>query len=138
MLHNAIYPSGPLARLAAEVALDAMAPEDRADFWITVAAGTPLVLGARNAVILDDEDRVQTIVITRAAMLTGGVNGAPISYRTAVERGGRRLGFTTSEPYGVIEDGRIVSLSGQDEVRVGIRLLRVGSAGELVGPAGPG
>lgn len=123
VLHNAIHPSGPLARLAAEVALDTMAPEDRSDLWITVAAGTPLVLGARNAVILGDGDHARTIVVTRPAMLTGRVSGAPVSYRAAVERHGRRLGFTTGEPYGLIEDGRIVSLSGQDEVQIGVRLV---------------
>lgn len=124
VLHNAIHPSGPLARLAAEVALDSMAPEDRADLWITVAAGTPLALGAHNAVILGDADRAETIVVTRPAMLSGRISGAPIAYRAAVERRGRRLGFTTDEPYGLIEDGRIVSLSGQDEVQIGVRLAQ--------------
>ena len=72
--------------------------------------------------ILADEDRALAIVVSRPALLSGRVSGAPIAWRTAVERHGRRLGFTTSEPYGLIEGGRILSLSGQDRVRVGVRL----------------
>lgn len=79
VLHNSIHPSGPLARLAAEVALDSMAPEDRVDLWITVAAGTPLELGTRNAVLLREDDRARAIVVTSPAMLTGRVSGSPIS-----------------------------------------------------------
>lgn len=124
VLHNAIYPSGPLAALAAGVALDVMAPADRIDLWATLGAGTPLIAAGYDAVRLGADERIEAVLVSDAALLRGRIGRAVIGWRTTVERDGRVIGVTTSEPYALVEDGRVVSLSGQAEVPIGIQLLR--------------
>ncbi len=126
VLHNAIHPARGLAPLAAAIALDVMNPPDRVDFHVTVRAGTPVVAGAANALVLGEGngDGVVRIEVTRAAFLTGTAHGAVIGPDAVVRRGDDVLGRTTSEPYGVVRDGEVQSLSGLAEVRLGVRALR--------------
>jgi len=124
VLHNAIHPASGLAPLAAAVALDAMNPPDRADFHIVVTAGTPVVAGAANALVLGEGERVARIEVTRRAFLSGTAEGAVIGPDAVVRRGDTVLGRPTSEPYGVVSDGRIRSLSGVDTVRLGVSAVR--------------
>jgi hypothetical protein len=121
VLHNAIHPARGLAPLAAAIALDVMNPPDRVDFHVTVGAGTPVVAGAANALVLGAGDRVERIEVTRPSFLHGTAHGAVIGPDAVVRRGDDVLGRTTSEPYGVVRDGAIVSLSGLAEVRLGVR-----------------
>ncbi len=121
VLHNAIHPASGLAPLAAAIALDVMNPPDRVDFHVTVAAGTPVVAGAANALVLGAGDRVERIEVTRATFLTGIAHGAVIGPDAVVRRGDAILGRPTSEPYGVVRDGALVSLSGLDALSLGVR-----------------
>lgn len=120
VLHNAIQPYRPLAQLAAQVALDTMHPADRVDHWVTVSAGIPLVLGKHYRLQVDGEGRARQIEVSRPALLQGRWNCAPILLETVVEHDGELLGHPVMEPYGVVENGRLVSLSGQPSVRLGI------------------
>ena len=124
VLHNAIHPSPPLAQLAAQLALDAMNPRDRADFEVEVTAGTPVVAGEANALLLDEAGRVVAIAVDRPVFLQGRAEGAVIGPATRVRRGDHVLGRTVTEPYGVVVDGRLVSLSGRDRVALGVRRAR--------------
>lgn len=121
VLHNAIHPASGLAPLAAAVALDAMNPPDRIDFHVVVTAGTPVVAGAANALVLGAGDRVARIEVTRAAFLSGTAHGAVIGPDAIVRRGEAVLGRPTSEPYTVVEHGVVRSLSGLAELRLGVR-----------------
>ncbi|MEZ5934146.1 MAG: hypothetical protein R3F54_19855 [Alphaproteobacteria bacterium] len=121
VLHNAIHPHGPLADLAAAVALDVMNPPDRADFTIEIAAGMPLALGDDNAVQVDAEGRALTITVTQASWLGPSRDGAVIDFAARVLRDGRLIGRTIAEPYSVVRGGRLLSLSGGDCVTIGVR-----------------
>ncbi|MEM8952234.1 MAG: hypothetical protein AAGC99_23235, partial [Pseudomonadota bacterium] len=103
------------------VALDAMKPEDRADFWITIAAGTPIELGDTNAVNVDDDGCAFGINVTQSSWLGPGRDGAVIDFAAVVRRDGRTIGHTITEPYCVVRGGRLVSLSGRDRVTIGVR-----------------
>ncbi len=124
VLHNAIHPHGPLAQLAAAIALDVIAPLDRADLWVRLEAGTPVELGVENAVLVDDANVARRVTVTERKWLLGHRQGAVIGFAAAVRRGDELMGHATVEPYGVVEAGRIVSLSGAAQIDLGVRLLR--------------
>jgi hypothetical protein len=123
VLHNAIQPHQALADLAASVALDVMNPPDRADFWIEIAAGTPLALADENTVDVDAAGRAHRITVTQSSWLGPGRDGAVIDFAALVQRGGRTIGHAIAEPYSVVRDGRLVSLSGGDRVTIGVRAV---------------
>ena len=121
VLHNAILPHRPLARLAAEVALDAMLPPDRVEGWITVAAGARLA-PAEGACWLevDGDGQVTTIGVDRPHLLRGRWSFG-VGHEPELRRGGRRIGFVLYEPYMIIEDGVLRSADGQASLRLPIR-----------------
>ncbi|MGH6900751.1 MAG: DUF6963 family protein, partial [Geminicoccaceae bacterium] len=121
VLHNAIHPHAPLARLAAAVALDAIAPTDRVDFLVRLDAGTPVELGPENCVFVDADNVALRIAVTEPAWLSGQRGGAVVSFAALVRRGDQILGYATAEPYGIVEAGRVVSLSGAESVELGVR-----------------
>ncbi|MGH1479471.1 MAG: DUF6963 family protein [Geminicoccales bacterium] len=123
VLHNAIHPHQPLADLAASVALDIMNPLDRANFSIEIVAGTPIEFGAVNAVEIDDAGCTISITVTQSSWLGPGRDGAVIDFAALVQRDGRALGHTITEPYCVVRKGRLISLSGRDQVTIGVRAI---------------
>ncbi|MEM7041818.1 MAG: hypothetical protein AAF543_03295 [Pseudomonadota bacterium] len=123
VLHNAIHPHQALAELAASVALDAINPPDCADFSIEIAAGTPLSLGDANAIYIDDNGSVVGITVTQASWLGPGQDGAVIDFAARVQRGGQTIGHVITEPYCVVRNGRLVSLSGRQQVAIGVRAI---------------
>jgi hypothetical protein len=123
VLHNAIHPHAPLAQLAASVAVDTVLPVDRPDIWVQLEAGVPVELGAENCVFVDAANLAHRVTVTAPEWLTGRRDGAVVRLSAAVRRGGQLIGHTTCEPYGVVEAGRIVSLSGAPHADLGVRLL---------------
>jgi hypothetical protein len=121
ILHNAIGPGPSIAELAADTALAVMARNGNPDGWVVVEAGTPVELGDRSRVELDNHGHVQRIVTTDSGLLHGRRNGAAIYLDAEVRRDGQLLGRTTFEPNIVLQDGQIVSLSGQTRMRLGYR-----------------
>jgi hypothetical protein len=124
VLHNSMHPHAPLAQLAAAVALDTVAPIDRADIWVRLDAGTPVERGVENCVFVDGANVARTVTVTEPGWLVGRRDGAVVGFAAAVRRGDQLLGYATAEPYGVVEAGRIVSLSGAASADLGVRLLR--------------
>jgi hypothetical protein len=124
VLHNAIGPGAAIAALAAEVALQVMAPAWEPDDWFVVKAGTPVEAGEANRVELDEGGIARVVVTSDRSLLSGRRNGVPIYLGAEVRQAGRVLGQTISEPNVVIEDGRIVTLSGQRQLRIGYRRRR--------------
>jgi len=118
VLHNAILPVGPLAALAADVAMETMRPMWRADGWIVVEAGTEVALGDVPRVLVDADMVARRIVTLDSDLLEGRRNGAAIYLHALVEQGGRILGRTIAEPNVSVKDRRIVSMSGQTRLRL--------------------
>jgi hypothetical protein len=121
VLHNAIYPVSPIAALAADMAIEVMNPQFHPDDWISLQIGTPVVLGENNAVLVDKELAVQQVITTDASLLHGAQEGAALYIGSDVVRDGELLGSTITEPYVILEEGVIRSLSGQDRIRIGFR-----------------
>ncbi len=120
VLHNAIEPRHGLAMLAVATALDSMAPPDRADSFIRLDAGLLLESGAADALEVDADGRVVRITVSRHHLLDGRRDGSVLGFATPVRCDGRLLGHTIGDPYCVIEAGRLVSMSGQPSVTLGI------------------
>jgi hypothetical protein len=123
VLHNAIHPRHALAALAAARALDVITPEDRQDRMIEIASGTVLKLAGENAVHVDDRGRAVLVTVTSASWLGPRQDGAAIDFAAAVRQDGRLNGHTVTEPYCVVEHGRIRSLSGKPLVTIGMRVI---------------
>lgn len=121
VLHNAISPVGSIAVLAADIALDTMAPPARMDGIVTVTAGVPVAGGEENRVIADGDGRVLRVETTDHRILRDRHNCAAIYLASRVIRDGRMVGHTVFEPNVLVEDGRIVSMSGQITLRIGYR-----------------
>lgn len=111
VLHNAILPHRPLAALAAEVALDAMAPADRVDATVAMTAGVPVTLGPQPRIVLDRQGRLVRIETADPRHQTGRWS-LGLGWRTEIHRAGRPWAYAVHEPYLVVEDGRLVSIDG--------------------------
>jgi hypothetical protein len=133
VMHNAIYPSAAVADLAADIAMETMLPLSRPDGWITVNAGTPLEHGGADIVLVGPDLVATKVVTTDLRILSGRWNCAAIYLGSEVRVGPTSLGTTSFEPYVVVEDGRIVSMSGQISFRLGFRRHTGIGAGSEVG-----
>lgn len=121
VLHNAIRPGPAIAALAAEIAMSAMTEDSVEANWVTVLAGTPIEAGRENAVLVGDDGIVRKVLTTDRRIVTGRQNCAAIYLGARVQQGDQVLGTTTFEPNVTVEDGRILSLSGQSRLRLGYR-----------------
>lgn len=118
VLLNAIAPRNSLAALAAEIAFDIMTGGVPAAGEIVVAAGTPVVRGKADVVIVNGASRAMRIETTDPLILKGRWNCAAIYLGAEVRASEGLLGRTLFEPNVVVEDGRVVSINGQKEIRV--------------------
>jgi hypothetical protein len=123
VLHNAVHPLAPLAGLAAEVALDVMLRRREPAGEVTLRAGTPVTLGETDSILVGEDGVVQEVQTSDGHLITGRWNCVAVYLGSCVMRGDRCIGTTLTEPNMVVEDGRLVSMSGQQEVRIGFRLL---------------
>ena len=121
ILHNAIHPAAGIAALAADVAMEIMLPARAPDFWIQATTGTPVVLAESDSVEVNADLQVVKVRTTDASLLRGRQDGAAIYIGSEVRRNGEIIGYTTTEPYVVLADGVVESLSGQPELKVGCR-----------------
>jgi hypothetical protein len=121
VLHNAIHPVAPLADLAAEIALDIMLRRDDPDAEMIVRTGTPVVAGPDDRVLVNANLEAVEIHTSDARLASGRWNCAAIYLGARVVRDGRILGTTLIEPNMIVENGKLVSMSGQHEVRIGMR-----------------
>jgi hypothetical protein len=88
-----------------------------------VRAGTPVAAADENAVEVGDDMVVARVLTSDHRITTGRWNCAAIYLGSAVRQGGRLVGHTLLEPNVVVEDGTILSLSGQKEMHLGYREL---------------
>ena len=125
ILHNAIYPVAGYAQMLSRVALDVMQEECAPASTFHVTAGIVVERGSRNRILLSDDGHyAERILITDLSLLTGLRHGAPIYLGAEVHCGGRYLGEVMTEPYVVLENGRICSLDGKVSVQVSLGLSR--------------
>jgi hypothetical protein len=120
VIHNAIFPVGSLAGLAADLALGVMVPNNHSDGEFKVHAGAPVVYGKENRVLLDGNVAVR-IETTDQRIVTGCHNCAAIYLGARVMKDGLNIGRTVLEPNVIVQDGRIVKMSGQTSIRIGYR-----------------
>jgi hypothetical protein len=135
IIHNAILPASSLAHLVADIAMETMLGLSLPQKWIIVRAGTPIELGEQDSVIVDGGLVATKIVTTDSRIFAGVWNCAAVYLGSRVIRGHDVLGATIVEPNMVVEDGRLASMSGQSEIRIGFRRNGdIGGAGNE-GPA---
>jgi hypothetical protein len=123
VLHNAMFPTASLAPLVADIGLERMVPSSRAKSWLIVRAGTPLAAADENAVEVGDDMVAARVLTSDHRITTGRWNCAAIYLGSAVRQKSRLIGHTLLEPNVMVEDGTILSLSGQMEMRLGYREL---------------
>lgn len=121
ILHNAIRPARTLAPLLAEAGLEVMVRAHAPLATIEVAAGTPVVPGDRDRVLVDTAGTALRVETTDARIVTGRHNCAAIYIGAEIVGPAGRLGAAIEEPNVMVEDGRIVRMSGQSRFRLGYR-----------------
>jgi len=118
VLHNAIHPAAELAPLVAAVALEILAPPHVIAGHAVLRSGTPLALADAHRVTLDPDGIATLVETTDARILSGRHVCAAIYLGASVVQGGIILGQTVMEPNVLVENGRILRLSGQQEIRI--------------------
>jgi hypothetical protein len=121
VLHNAIFPVGGLAALAAGAAIDAVAPADGFDLEITLAAGVPLSTTPPAGVEIDGRGQVVALSGLPAGWAAPAWQGAAAMRGAPVTRGGRPVGTLVSEAYCISRDGVLQSCDGQPSARLRVR-----------------
>jgi hypothetical protein len=121
ILHNAIWPATTLAPLLAETGLEWMLRSQAPSGTVGVPAGIPVMAGDRDRLVIDRDGIAKRVETTDARIVTGRHNCAAIYIGAEVVCGGELLGVTAEEPNVVVEDGRIVALSGQDHFSINYR-----------------
>ena len=82
------------------------------------------MFGAEDLVRVDAEMNVLEVQTTDPRLVAGTWNCADVYLGAKVLLDGRVLGETAVEPNILVKDGRILSMSGQKEVRTGFRRVR--------------
>lgn len=121
IIHNAILPASALAPLIADIAMETMLRLSDPQGWVVARAGTPVEFGENDAVLVDDDLVATSVLTTDPRIVSGTWNCAAVYLGSAVIREGEVIGRTVVEPNMVVEDGRIVSMSGQAELQIGFR-----------------
>jgi hypothetical protein len=112
VLHNGIAPYRGLALVAAEIALSCMTDPPDEIISVQLTAGTPVVAGRSNAVIVDDNRRVTALQVKDERKASGRWSFG-LGYRTAViDCRGRALGNVLFESFLVADAGVLQSVDG--------------------------
>lgn len=118
VLHNAIRPSVELAPLVAAIAFDIMEPPFALTGQAIVRANTPIALASEHRLTIGRDEVATLVETTDARILTGRHTCAAIYRGAFVVQEGKTLGRTVMEPNVLVENGRIVSLSGKSEALI--------------------
>ena len=123
-LHNAIHPSRAIASLANEVVLDEMRRRDTRIETVSISAGINLVPGDEAEIHVSGE--FQAVRVTHpSAPATFSDTSFGLGDRVRVWQLGRPIGWLGLEPFMIVRNGAIVSLDGEQEVRLPVLLDNV-------------
>ena len=116
---NAIQPYKIVAEVAAAVAHHVMRGPIVPDEWITVESGLPVQLGDESAIYCDGELRAQYVVTIDPSILKGAQPASAMYLNSKVFRDGAIVGRTVGDLLCMMQDGKIVTYSGQKHTRLG-------------------
>jgi hypothetical protein len=117
-MQNAISPREIVAEVAAAVAIGVMRGEPSRDGFVRLNSGTPVRLGDVAAIRCDADLVATEVVTTDPTLVPGPTLGSAVYLDSAIYRDGKAVGRSLSDSLCVIEDGRIVSISGQASVLI--------------------
>jgi hypothetical protein len=95
-----------------------MLPDPAPAGEIVIRSGTPFVASDAHRVIVGANGEVERIETDVAFLTRGRHNCAAVYLGAPVLRDGVMVGTTLVEPNVIVEDGRVVSLSGQPVFRI--------------------
>lgn len=120
---NEIHPPQAVAQLVVNTALEVMSESRKPDVQITVRAGLVVQHGVENLIEVDDRLEARRVVTTEAGHLEG-TQWAVVPYiASRVVQNGRTIGYTVNEPLARLDNGRIESLSTQEQVQLWVKDL---------------
>lgn len=113
VLHNAIQPSGALAAFVAEMASHLLEMPAGELLSIKLQSGIPVVPSSPTSAVLIDSDG--TVTLRLATHYNGDhLWAAGLGPSVPVEKDGRRVGYTTDDPFLIIHEGILVSANGME------------------------
>jgi hypothetical protein len=121
VFYNAIRPYAVIAPLVAQIALDAMLGLPQPDGEIFIPPAIPVREGPEIAIYCDANGTAQYMTTPDRQALTGKHVGAVIQYGAPVYADGTLIGTAMFEVMTLVEDGRLMRLSGQPSMQGGIK-----------------
>lgn len=117
VLHNAIAPSGSLAALAAEIALDRLVPAYRATGHVALDRGLLVREATETSLVADATGQVLEI---RTPQTTNEPTVLDLGYAPPVRVDGRTVGVLLYEPFLLAQHGRLLSADGEARLELPI------------------
>ncbi len=117
---NVIFPP-VTADLAAGVAMGVMTAKEKADAFMTISAGVPVVYGPEDMIYVDEKLVVSRVFTPDKTLLTGKRAGIVPYMSSKVVQGGKVIGRLTLEALTVLDDGIIKELDGQPSVKLSLK-----------------
>jgi hypothetical protein len=118
VLHNAIEPHASLAPLVADLGFRQMVEGNPIMGWVMLSADTPVVYGEVDALEVDMEGKVEQVITSDRTFTDRSRSGVAIYLHSLVRQNGQVIGKTLFEPICVVDQGRILTMSGQSQLRM--------------------
>jgi hypothetical protein len=116
---NAIQPYRIVAEVAAAIAHQVMRGPIVPDDWLTVDTGLPVQLGEDSAIYCDGNLKAQYVVTIDPSILKGSQPASAMYLNSKVYRDKVIVGRTVGDLLCMMQDGKIVTFSGQKHTRLG-------------------
>ena len=113
---NSIRPTSLIAPILAEKLKQALSTDSRP--VLSINTHVSICSAEKKSVIIDDVDDVVAINTPEQCWLSGSTEGALIETGTRIIRNGLFVGCIEDEPYVISCDGKILSLSGEQAVKL--------------------
>jgi len=117
-MFNEIHPRLSVEQAVVDAALETMVGFRKADFEIEVRAGLEVERGDEELVEIDAANVVTRIATAHAGWLVGHQYAVVPYLQSRVVRGGATVGYTINEPLAELRDGRLVTVSTQQTMKL--------------------